>query len=1506
MSMPSDRSPLAAQPPAAAAPLAATVQQPPVATVPRPGTPIALPRGLDAATPVLFLPVNIETRFMDSGDRPELLVRIYPDQIAINSQEPELTAQEIVDGQTYWDTVWRAGTPPPSLDTVKAPWRGLASLYGAQRAAWIALQMQPTNLPQQPAAPTPDGSDPAPAPAYPQFSTPPPSGSWTKPAIASALPDAWTVVTVLGTQTATFKGSAITPDLAIGLNPGGAQFAPGSPVDPGMTWLVDFDAALAAGMALKIPLNADQHRSGFDRIFVYGLRTSGAGADDFASLLDAHHYTDGFSLVPQGAPTNNTPDASSAYSRKDPDYEFSFAVEREGPLTTDADGDGNAFANAIGIDPTHMDHVGYADGDGVRNATDMLTALWPATLGYFFKQMMADVFTPAQIEDIRDYVLANAVPRGPIPAFRVGRTPYGVVPVTSLSRYRPVPEIARGSIEPSVVNFVRALWPNWLASSGAAPHMENTGDPDQELVSVLGMDASSMTFRGRKVFGDDFLWNYMFFIDIPFVSINLWWTSHLARGRQLLDSFGLNSWDPRVIHLGMAGDSYPVWFSTVQSGPLSETDTLNADAALSGGTKGNYIQWLRQASIGDIQAENYPGPKPSSLLYKILRQSVILEHARLATSAEVNAGRLQLSQVREAELIAIQPPPALPPVSVWEVLARPSIPNPQLSWADYLVLLNPLPSSPFARLAELRASLDRLALLPTAELDRLLTESLDACSHRLDVWVAAVANAMLKRARANKVAGVHLGAFGWVEEVRPAAQRAAIQGADLQRVQALDTSRAQTLKISAALPVPVEPLTDNGGFIYAPSLAQASAAAVLRNGYMTHKGTTDEGVLSIDLSSERVRKALTLLDGVSEGQSLSALLGYIFEGAMHDQQLDQYIQPFRDRFPIRANKLTPSNEAAESVAATDVVDGVALSTAWQAGNLAAGGTWGTGLPGPGADQNATITLLQTIDDYADALSDLSISEAVFQIIRGNFGRAGGLMNAVSRGERPPHPDIVDTPRGGLDLTHRVLLLFAGTPAPSAAWSGLTQRPRAQAEPWLDAWLGALLPDPTLVRCEVSYSDAGGDHVAAIRLADLDLGPLDCLAMADAAEVPQQSELESRIRIAALLPTDATNIQIDFQPASPPAGSFSFPDAFFLVKTLRNAIGSSRALTPQDLTVPEKKATDLGGAVDLADVAARAAAAVQNLTADLAALNTAAAGLPGAPGPVRDTLLRCSFYGVPGSLPAVGAGTDAGLADQATAVAKTLQDRLTQASAVDLATAQLADAVGVFTTIFGDLVVLPRFTPPDAASLQGAFAQSATLVASDTQAPARWLMQLTHIRPALSRLDAAMSLAQVLGGAAAPSSDLLLGQLPLAANDTWLGLGIDPANPPDKGRIALACLTQGDPLTQTPYAGLLIDEWPERIPSTQENAAVAFHYEEPKARAPQALLLGVCPDTRATWDDDLVLGILEETLELAKIRTVDLDSVQQVGQILPALYFPFNLKSATISMNLVAKEMIRAL
>ena len=520
-------------------------------------------------------------------------------------------------------------------------------------------------------------------------------------------------------------------------------------------------------------------------------------------------------------------------------------------------------------------------------------------------------------------------------------------------------------------------------------------------------------------------------------------------------------------------------------------------------------------------------------------------------------------------------------------------------------------------------------------------------------------------------------------------------------------------------------------------------------------------------------------------------------------------------------------------------------------------------------------------------------------MRGSFGRSGGMLDAVSRGDHPPQPDLTDTPQAGLDVAHRLMLLLAGPPPSVPAWSGISQRPRAAAEPWLDAWLAGRLPAPATVRCAVSYQSGGTAQERVVSLRDLDIGPLDLLALADAADRPQRSELENRIAYAAAPPAGAQAVTISYDTAGLPPGTVGFPDVLVVAGALRDMLNAATPLRPQDFALPEADADAAGGSTDAAELSTRAAALVQELTDDIQALLTAIAGLPAAPQPVREALLITAGYGITGSVPAANGAVD-DLTTQATAVLAELQQRLTTAGQTALPTTDPDAARVVITAILGSAaLVLAHVTPPDAAALQSGFAQSAAMRAVDPTALDRWLLQLSHLRPAAGRLDFAMSTTQLLG---APWPDPLeLAQLPVTVNDRWLGLPVDPANPPAQGRVAIEALAAGDPASQAPFAGLMLDQWLERIPSLTATAGVSFHYEEPKARAPQAMLLAVCPDGRELWDLALLRAIVEETLGFAKARAVDLASIQEVGQVLPALYFPFNLAGATPATHFVAVE-----
>ena len=116
---------------------------------------------------------------------------------------------------------------------------------------------------------------------------------------------------------------------------------------------------------------------------------------------------------------------------------------------------------------------------------------------------------------------------------------------------------------------------------------------------------------------------------------------------------------------GIFGDSFPVPAPPCSPGPLSETAPLNADADLGGGVEGQLhpVAASRPRSPTS-RRRTIPGTLPTSLLYMILRQSLILDYANLAATGEIAAGRLVAAQFSEAELIGfpLPTPPAQPPI----------------------------------------------------------------------------------------------------------------------------------------------------------------------------------------------------------------------------------------------------------------------------------------------------------------------------------------------------------------------------------------------------------------------------------------------------------------------------------------------------------------------------------------------------------------------------------------------------------------------------------------------------------------------------------------------------------------------------------------------------------------------------------------------------------------------------------------------------------------------------
>jgi hypothetical protein len=107
----------------------------------------------DDSTPILMMPVRLETRFkvlsqVGAPATGELWVRIFPDDCWIDTFDPVLTEAEVAAGKTYWTSIWKAGGIEGQED---AAWVALATTLGSGRAAWVVQQYQPANLAAKPA-----------------------------------------------------------------------------------------------------------------------------------------------------------------------------------------------------------------------------------------------------------------------------------------------------------------------------------------------------------------------------------------------------------------------------------------------------------------------------------------------------------------------------------------------------------------------------------------------------------------------------------------------------------------------------------------------------------------------------------------------------------------------------------------------------------------------------------------------------------------------------------------------------------------------------------------------------------------------------------------------------------------------------------------------------------------------------------------------------------------------------------------------------------------------------------------------------------------------------------------------------------------------------------------------------------------------------------------------------------------------------------------------------------
>ncbi len=864
--------------------------------------------GLDDHVPVLLFPVRLETKYAEEAGKTVLRVRIFPDDAQVTAHDPLLSEAEAHDGALYWAERSRAVALAADARRLaeQGAWSLLSARCGGPRARFVARQTKPPGWP---------------VPAAPAAAPVTRAGVSGVPPVAALMPDFFMVraLDTAGTVIAEGRGRIIPDRLAMGPDPEAAEasFSHGTggalAADDSLAWLIDYARAVEAGMAVTLAMPG---RIPVARVMALGLRFSYSpeqGAEALEAVFAAHKFTRGIDILQQGAPTNNTDTASSAFTS---DFAADEAlVEQEvngrapaAVLDHAGKSDAQRLAEGLGIAFAEVRDWPNAGARDMAGALAMNSALWPATVGQFLDRMIGGRLPRGAASTIARFALTYVAGRGLLPAIRIGTQPYGVLATSDLRNW--VMEKQDGE------DNAFAIVPGGLAWARAqfeklAPGIAQFGRGTDSLamtLRVIGQQASSVAFRSRKAVTDELSWNTLQFKDtIPLILMN-WFQALQAAKAGAFNALGIDPTRLPLAELTFFTSADPLTAPVIDRDPefpFSETEGIAPFDGVQ-----NYIGWLLTAATADLRSEVFRDaggvriPPPRALLYRLLHnawttsvgtatQKIVARLrpefvAQSAFTSIVNAGPQKVisgedtAVVNAAALGLSQNPRLLGDHVIGLARAGAAI--------DFTITPEALP------LQSQRAAMEALKDLPTAALERLFAEHLDTVAYRLDAWQTGLAARRLDqmRRRPGRERGIHIGAYGYVEDLVPKAPPVPVAAADLP----------PELRSSAV----VTETADNGGFVHAPSLNHGVTAAVLRNAYLSRAEPALRQTMSVNLSSRRVRLAMHYIEGMRAGQELAALLGYQFERGLHERhpglELDVYIYALRERFPLISRRLT--------------------------------------------------------------------------------------------------------------------------------------------------------------------------------------------------------------------------------------------------------------------------------------------------------------------------------------------------------------------------------------------------------------------------------------------------------------------------------------------------------------------------------------------------------------------------------------------------------------------------
>lgn len=170
----------------------------------------------------------------------------------------------------------------------------------------------------------------------------------------------------------------------------------------------------------------------------------------------------------------------------------------------------------------------------------------------------------------------------------------------------------------------------------------------------------------------------------------------------------------------------------------------------------------------------------------------------------------------------------------------------------------------------------------------------------------------------------------------------------------------------------------------------------------------------------------------------------------------------------------------------------------------------------------------------------------------------------------------------------------------------------------------------------------------------------------------------------------------------------------------------------------------------------------------------------------------------------------------------------------------------------------------------------------------WMSSIAKVKKNAAHYELLSMLANALDPSNSTLRSIVPLQLPYEGNglERWLGASVSKEESLREGRVVMGASLPPQHSIIGYQTGIMVEEWIDVVPLKEQTTGISFHYDQPNARAPQCLILGLTPQITGNWQWDDIVDMMIQTFDLAKKRGLGYEAVAEtpIGQ-LPGLTIP---------------------